>query len=87
MGIFIFHFTYPREVVPGIMSPSIPAGYISPPPGNPWENFFKRANPGQPGNFLFNSPAPGQNDGRIPGGGTTFSQTRRNCSLSLQKII
>ena len=26
-----------------------------------------------------------KNDGPIPGGGAKFSQTRRNCSLSLQK--
>ena len=67
------------------MSQSIPTGYI-PPPGNPGENFFERANPGHPGKFFCLIPCPGaKNDGRIPGGGAKFSQTRRNCSLSLQK--
>ena len=41
------------------MSQSIPIGYIL--PGNPWEKFFERANPGHLGNFfLSNSPAPGR---------------------------
>ena len=58
------------------------------PPGNPRENFFERANPGHPGNFFCLIPCPrAKNDGRIPGGGAKFSQTRRNCSLSLQKIL
>ena len=30
------------------------------PPDNPREIFFERANPGHPGIFLFNSPAPEQ---------------------------
>ena len=56
------------------------------PPGNPGENFFERANPGHPGKFFCLIRCPGaKNDGRIPGGGAKFSQTRRNCSLSLQK--
>ena len=68
-----------------IMSQSIPTGYI-PPPGNPGEIFFERANPGHPGKFFCLIRCPGaKNDGRIPGGGAKFSQTRRNCSLSLQK--
>ena len=68
-----------------VMSQSIPTGYI-PPPGNPGENFFERANPGRPGKFFCLIPCPGaKNDGRIPGGGVKFSQTQRNCSLSLQK--
>ena len=68
-----------------VMSQSIPTGYI-PPPGNPGENFFERANPGHPGKIFCLIPCPGaKNDGRIPGGGAKFSQTRRNCSLSLQK--
>ena len=29
----------------------------------------------------------GKNDGPIPSGGAKFSQIRRNCSLSLQKIL
>ena len=28
-----------------------------------------------------------KNDGRFPGSGAKFSQTRRNCSLSLQRIL
>ena len=69
-----------------IMSQSIPTGYI--PPGNPRENFFERANPGHPGKFFCLIPCPGaKNDGRIPRGGAKCSQTRRNCSLSLQKIL
>ena len=68
------------------MSQSIPTGYI--PPGNPGENFFERANPGHPGNFFCPILCPrGKNDGRIPRGGAKFSQTRRNCSLSLQEIL
>ena len=64
------------------MSQSIPTGYI--PPGN----FFERANPGHPGKMSCLIPCPGaKNDGRILGGGTKFSQTRRNCSFSLQKIL
>ena len=66
------------------MSQSIPTGYI--PPGNPRENFFERANPGHPGKMFCLIPCPrAKNDGRIPGGGAKFSQTRRNCSLNLQK--
>ena len=58
------------------------------PSGNPRGNFFERANPGHSGNFfLSNSLSRGKNDGRIPGSGAKFSQTRRNCSLSLQKIL
>ena len=37
-----------------IMPKSIPTGCIPP------ENFFERANPGHPGNFLSNFPAPGR---------------------------
>ena len=56
------------------------------PPGNPRKNFFERANPGHPGKIFCLIPCPGaKNDGRILGGGAKFSQTRRNCSLSLQK--
>ena len=55
-----------------VMSQSIPTGYI-PPPGNPGENFFERANPGHPGKFFCLIPCPGaKNDGRIPGGGAKF---------------
>ena len=67
-----------------VMSQSIPTGYI--PLGNPRENFFERANPGHPGKFFCLIPR-AKNDGRIAGGGAKFSQTRRNCSLSLQKIL
>ena len=69
-----------------LMSQSIPTGYI--PPGNPRENFFERANPGHPSKIFCLIPCPGaKNDGRIPGGGAKFSQTRRNCSLNLPKIL
>ena len=57
------------------------------PPGNPRENLFERANPGYPDIFLSNSPAPGQKWWSNSGGRAKFSQTRRNCSLSLQKIL
>ena len=61
---------HPSRKVMNFMSHSIPTGYI--PPGNPGEFFFKRANPGHPGNFfclipcprakvLSNSPGVGQN--------------------------
>ena len=69
-----------------LMSQSIPAVYI--PPGNPRENFLEQANPSHPGNFCPGAKnfGPGaKNDGRIPGGGAKFSQSRRNCFLSLQK--
>ena len=68
---------------------SVNSNWVLPPlPGNPRENFFERANPGHPGNFFCLIPCPGaKNDGRIPGGGAKFSQTRRNCSLSLQKWV
>ena len=57
-------------------------------PGNPRENVFERANPGHPGNFFCLIPCTwAKNDGRIAGGGAKFSQTRRNCSLSLQEIL
>ena len=74
-----------QYLVGRLMSQSIPTGYI-PPPGNPGESFLERANPGHPGKFFCLIPCPGaKNDGRIPGGGAKFSQTRRNCSLNLQK--
>ena len=41
-----------------LMSQSIPTGYI-PPPGNPRENFFERANPGHPGKIFCLIPCPG----------------------------
>ena len=67
---------------------SVNSNWVHPPPGNPRENCFERANPGHPGNFFCLIPCPGaKNDGRIPGGGAKFFQTRRNCSLSLQKIL
>ena len=66
------------------MFQSIPTGYTFP----PLENFFERANPGHPGKIFCLIPCPGaKNDGRILGGGAKFSQTRRNCSFSLQKIL
>ena len=68
------------------MPQSIPIGYIK--PGNPREQFFERANPGHPGNFLYVIPCPrAKNDGQIPRGGAKLSQTRRNSPLSLQKIL
>ena len=57
-------------------------------PGNPRETFFDQANPDRLGNFFHLIPLPrGKNDGRIPGVRAEFSQTRRNCSLSLQNIL
>ena len=53
-----------------IMSQSIPTGYMPPPPGNPGEIFFERANPGNPGKFFCLIPCPGaKNYCRIPRGG------------------
>ena len=63
----------------------IPTGYI--PPGNPQENFFERVNPDHLGSFCLIPYPRAKYDGRISGGGAKFSQTRRNCSLSLQKIL
>ena len=58
------------------------------PRGNPREIVFERANPGHSGNsFCLISLPRGKNDGRIPGGGAKFSETRRNCYLSLQKVL
>ena len=37
---------------------SVNSNWVHPPPGNPRENFFERANPGQ--NFLSNFLPPGQ---------------------------
>ena len=71
-----------------VMCQSITTGYIAPPPRATWGKFFERANPGPLGNFFrLISLSWGKNDDRIPGGGEKFSQTRRNCSLSLQKIL
>ena len=70
-----------------VMSQSIPTGYI-PPPGNPRENFFERANPGRPGKFFCLIPCPGAKMMvKFPGGGAKFSKIRRNSPLSLQKIL
>ena len=75
-----FQHPFPKRYV------SVDSNWVHPLPGNPRENFFERANPGHPGKIFCLIPCPGaKNDGRIPGGGATFSQTRRNCSLSLQK--
>ena len=64
------------------MSQSIPTGYI-PPPGK----FFWASESRPPGQFFCLIPCPGaKNDGRIPRDGAKFSQARRNCCLSLQKI-
>ena len=62
-------------------------GTSLPPPGKkPRENFFEPANPGYPRQFFCLIPLlQGKNDGQIPRGGAKFSQTRSNCSLSLQK--
>ena len=47
----------------GVMSQSIPTGYI--PPGK----FFERANPSHPGKFFCLIPCPGaKSDGQIPRG-------------------
>ena len=65
---------------------SVNSNWIHPPRATPGKIFFQRANPGHPGKIFCLIPCPSaKNDGRIPGGGAKFSQTRRNCSLSLQK--
>ena len=67
---------------------SVNSNWVHLPPGKPREIFFERANPGYQGNFFCLNPLPrGKNDGRIPRGGAKFFRTRRNCSLSLQKIL
>ena len=75
------------------MSQSIPTGYTPPPlPGNPGENFVEQANPGHLGKFSCLIPCPrAKNDGRIPGGGEKFFQTRsltapQACKKILKKL-
>ena len=58
------------------------------PLGNPREIFLSERIPATRAKYFFLIPCPGaKNDGRILGGGAKFSQTRRNYSLSLQKIL
>ena len=56
---------------------------------SPWQppgKYFERANPGHPGKFFWSIACPAaKSNGRIPGGGAKFSQTRS--SLSLQRIL
>ena len=61
----------------------------TPPRATPGKIFLsERRIPATRAIFFVQFPAPGaKNDGRIPGGGAKFSQTRRNCSLSLQEIL
>ena len=90
----IWNLTLPRSAPPPnlvIISGfyvSVKSNWIHP-PGNPRNNSFERANPGHPAVFLcyFLHVRGAKNHGLIPGGGAKFSQTRRNCSLSLQKIL
>ena len=65
-----------------IMSQSIPTGYI-PPRVTPGKIFLSKRIPGKI--FCLIPCSGAKNDGRIPRGGAKFSQTRRNCCLSLQK--
>ena len=72
-----------------LMSQSIPTGYISPPspPGNPPEFFWSERILATRAIFCL-IPYPGaKNDGRFPRGDAKFSQTRRNCSSSLEEIL
>ena len=57
------------------------------PPGNPWENFFERANPGHPGKFFCLIPCPGaKNDGQIPPGwGKIFPNSKKLLGIKLAK--
>ena len=69
----------------GFMSQSIPTGYI--PRAIPGKIFLSERIPVTRAIFCL-IPCPGAiNDGRISEGGAKFSQTRRNCSLSLEKIL
>ena len=59
-----------------------------PPPWQPPGKFFWASESWLPGKFFCLLPLPqGKNDGQIPMGGAKFSQTQRNCSLNLQKIL
>ena len=55
-------------------------------PGNP-EIFLSKRIPATRQFFCLIPLPRSKNDGRIPVGGAKFSQTRRNCSLSLQRIL
>ena len=68
------------------MSQSIRIGYILPRTTPGKILLSKRMNPATEAIF-FNSLAWAKNDGGIPGGGLKLSQTQRNCSFSLQKIL
>ena len=69
------------------MPQSIPTGYI-PPPGNPWENFFERANPGHLGKVFCLIPCPGaKNDGQIPRGWGKIFPNSKKLPLKLAKIF
>ena len=68
------------------MSQSIPTGYI-PPRATPGKMFLSERIPATRAIFLSNSLPGAKNDGRIPGAGAKFSQTRRDCYLSLEKIL
>ena len=62
---------------------SVNSNWVHPPRATPWKIFLSER---IPGTIFCLIPCPGAKiDGRIPGGGAKFSQTRRNCSLSLQK--
>ena len=76
-----------RAIRVGIMSQSIPAGYI--PPGNPWENFFERANPGHPGNSFCLILCPGAKMMvEFPGGwGKIFPNSKKLLRIKLSKVL
>ena len=53
----------------------------------PGRKLLSDRNPATRAKFFVQSLPLGKNDGRFLGGGEKISQTRRNCSLSLQKIL
>ena len=73
---------------PTFMSQSTPTGYIPPPRATPEKNFLSERIPATRAIILSNSLRPGQKMMvEFPGVGQNISQTRRNCSLSLQEIL
>ena len=68
------------------MSQSMPTGYI--PRATPGKSALSERIPATRAIFFCLIPRPGaRNVDRISGDVAKFSQTRRNCSLSLQKIL
>ena len=68
---------------------SVNSNWVHPPPPGATSGkiFLSEQIPATRGKSFCLIPCPlAKNDSRIPGGGAKFSQTRRNCSVSLQKI-